>query len=334
MERSIIGLLLAKAEATYATDPTPTGSANTIAVRRNSVKFGPKFTHIQRSIQDGSIGDVLGVNALPEVDFSFQVELRGNRTDGTTADISAGSSAHALEIDCLLQACDLSPTYTAETTSGARNGKVVYSPIVPTDQGKSVTFYFYSGLKLHKITGAKGTVKISALAGQFGILDFSFKGLYNAPTDVAISTVTPTFLNTLPPTFINTGSTVDSFSPVFTKFDFDLGAKVDKREDGNSVNGVAGFIITDRKPKVTIDPESVAEGTDPIWGDLYAATKRTITAKIGSQTGNQVQMTFVAVSDTVSYGDRSGIRTQNIGYSVERQNISDTPGAEIQLQFS
>jgi hypothetical protein len=326
--------MLAKIEAAYGTDPTPTPANNVIAVKRNTIKFDPKFTHLMRDLADGSFGSVQGLNVLPQVGFSFSVEVRGNRTDGIAADISSGSAAHAIEIDCLLQACDLAPIYTAETVLGARNGYVIYQPVVPADQGKSVTFYFYSGLKLHKVVGAKGTCKISFQAGQMGVIDFSFKGMYVAPTDVAISTITPTWLNTLPPVFTNTGSTIGAYSPVFSKMDFDLGLKVDVREDGNSVNGIAGFLITDRKPKVTIDPESVAEGTNPVWANLFSNASETVIGKIGTQGGNTVQLTVVAVSESVSYGDRSGIRTAQISLSVERANVSDTPGSEVQLKFS
>jgi hypothetical protein len=323
-------LLLAKQEVTYGTDPAPVATANTIAITRQGVNFSPGFDHLTRMILDGTISKVSGLNAMPEVSLSFEVELRGNRTDGVAADISKGDSAHAVEVDCLLQACDLSPTYTAETTLGARNGQVVYKPIVPVDEGKSVTFYFYSGLKRHKILGAKGTVKLSTEAGKFGKLMFEFRGLYVAVTDAGIPG-TITWLDTKPP--LSSSGSVDSFTPVFTKLDVDLGNKLSRRDDANSANGVKGFLITDRDSNLTIDPESVAEATHPIWADLAGGAQRQISGLSGAQTGNIIALTFSCVSKGVSYGDRSGIRTQSIDYSIERSNISDSPGAEFQLAF-
>lgn len=337
IERTLIGLLLAKIETNYGIDPTPSAGSNIIAVRRSAVKYDQKWTHLERAILDGSLAKLGGLNVLPEIGLSFDVEVRGNRTDGIAADISAGSNAHAIEIDPLLQACDLQPTYTAESAGGARDGKVVYTPYVPTDMGKSVTFYFYTGLKLHKITGAKGSVKASFKGGEIAVLTFDFKGLFNLPTDAGMPGDL-TFLNTVPPLFQNTGSKVSNggagFSPIFQKLDFDLATKVDKREDANSANGVAGFIITDRAPKVSIDPESVAEASHPIWGDLNNSTVRTITASMGTQAGNKCALTFTGVSSQVAIGDRSGVRTQQIDYMLERANLSDTPGNECQLQFS
>ncbi len=332
MERSVFGMMLAKIESTYAADPTPTAAANLIAVTRSGWKFAPKFEHLTRSLLDGTLSKVAGTNVLPEVDVDFDVEIRGNRTNGTAPDISAGAVGQLIEIDPLLRCCDLSPTYTAELTSGSRDGYVIYAPVVPSTQGESVTLYLYTGLKKHIITGCKGTVKGIMEAGKFGLLSFSLKGIYNNAADASIPG-SQTWLNTKPPVFISSGSTIASYSPVFSRLEFDLGATVSKRLDANSATGVAGFMITDRASKVTIDPESVAEATNPIWGDLEAATARLITGKIGTQAGNKFQGAFEGVSEAVAYGERSGIRTQSISYMVERATIDAAESAAFQLKF-
>ncbi|MBC8095036.1 MAG: hypothetical protein H7Y43_04415 [Akkermansiaceae bacterium] len=333
MERTVVGMLLAKIESAYGTDPTPTTAANLIAVARSSVNFNAQFDHLARMILDGTLGKVAGHNVLPRITLSFDVEMRGNRTTGATdTDITSGASAQAVEIDPLLRACDLAATYTAETTDGARDGYVTYKPTVPSDEGASVTFYFYSGSKLHKITGAKGNLKASMTAGQMGVFSFEFSGLYNAPTDASIPG-SPVWLDTKPPTFIAAGSTVGSFTPVFQKLDFDLGNQVQRRDDANAASGVKGFIIANRDAKCSIDPESVAEATHPIWADLASATPRTITAVLGNQAGNRIQATLAGVSEAVSYGDRNGIRTQPINYSIERALISDAAGSELAMKF-
>ncbi len=332
MERTVFGMLLAKVEGTYGTDSSPVVASNLIAVTRSSWKFEPKFNHLTREILDGTLSKAAGLNATPEVDITFDVEIRGNRTDGTAADISMGAIGHAIEIDPLLQACDLAATYTAETTGGARDGYVIYAPTVPTTQGVGATIYLYTGLKKHIITGCKGSVKGVLEAGKFGMLTFSMKGIYNNAADASIPG-SPTWLNTKPAIFTNSGSTVAAYSPVFSKLEFDLGATVSKRLDANSTTGVAGFMITDRASKVTIDPEAVAEATNPVWGDLEAATARLITAKIGAQTGNKFQGAFEGVSESVGYGDRSGIRTNSISYMVERATIDAAESAAFQLKF-
>lgn len=420
MQRTNFGLLLAKIESAYGTDPLPTGGLNVIAITRAGVTFAPNFEHLTRQILDGTLSKVSGQNAMPSTKLSFRVELRGNRTTGgTDTDISDGTSTYKIEIDALLQACDLAATYTAEGSSGARDGYVTYKPTVPTTEGASVTFYYYTGETLHIITGAKGTVKGVMEAGKYAYLDFEFSGIYNDVRDAAIPaagnyltaiainaagtgyavgdavtvaggtastaatirvlevtaagaitrakiqqvglySVNPSttanavtggsgssatfnltlsaqtaavFLDTKPPLFQNSGSTVDSYSPVFSKIEFDLGNQVQRRDDANATKGVRGFLIVARDSKLTIDPESTTEGVNPVWTDLEESKSRTITAKVGSATGNKFQGTFSAVSQAVSFGDRSNIRTSPIDYSIERANISDAAGAEFQLKF-
>jgi hypothetical protein len=92
-------------------------------------------------------------------------------------------------------------------------------------------------------------------------------------------------------------------------------------------------MITDRAPKATIDPESVAEATSPIWYDNEVATNRVITAILGNQSGNTFKLTVKGTSDAVAYGDRSNVRTQNISYMIEKAALGDANGAQVQLRF-
>lgn len=328
-----MGLLLAKIESTYGTDPTPAANANVIAVTKQGITWTPNFERMSRMILDGTLEKVSGFNVMPSVSLSFRVEIRGNRTTGSTdTDITSGAIAQAIEIDPLLRACDLAATYTAESTNGARDGYVIYTPTVPAAEGDSVTFYYYTGLKLHKVTGAKGTVKGVMEAGKMGYLDFTFSGILNTPTDASIP-ASPTWLNTKPALFSSSSSTIASYSPVFRKLEFDLGNQVIRRDDANASGGVKGFIITDRNPKLSIDPESVAEATHPIWGDLINSTSRTITAGIGSSSGNRFQGIFVGESESGAYGDVNGNRITNINYEINRATLDATANGSFQLKF-
>src|SRR5688572_27162630 len=200
MERTQIGLLLAKAETTYGTDPTPSSASNVIAVARGQVTIDQQAESINRNILDGGYGRVNGINALPMTNLRFRTELRGNRVAGASnSDISSGEAANAIEIHPLLLGCDLAATYVAESSDGARDGFVYYQPTIPTDAGTGVTFWFYSEGKLYKVTGGKGNIEnIGIEAGKFGFIDWSFSGMYNAVTDSSIP-ASPTFLDTKPP---------------------------------------------------------------------------------------------------------------------------------------
>jgi hypothetical protein len=419
MERTNIGLLLAKIESSYGGEVYPTG-ANVIAVTREGVNWAPQIERATRSILDGSQERITGHNTMPTVTLSFRVELRGNRTNGgTDTDITSGDVAQALTIDPLLRACDLLATYTAESTNGARDGYVTYTPTIPAAEGSSVTFHWYSGGKLHRVIGAKGTVKGVLEAGKMAYLDFEFRGLIDYVVDAAIPdgsysylsavtlsgggsgyqignvltlaggtgtaatvlvtathpatdavtavrvlsvgkytvapsspnaatggggtsvslTVTfqtmtaPSWLNTKPPLFSSAASTIGSYSPVFSRLEFDLGNNLIRRDDANSVRGIKGFAMSDRMPKASINPESVAEASNPIWADLIDSVHRTISAVLGTDSGNRIALTLKGSPENVAYGDSSGNRITSISYDLCREELDDAANEILQLKF-
>ena len=199
MERSKPGLLLAKIEGTYGTDPVPTAGSNVIGAWRGTVSFDISGESIQRAILDPAYNRVIGYQSMKQCAISFRTELRGNRVSAASNDIAKGSSSFAVEIDPLLRSCDLTATYVAESGSGTRDGYVYYRPVLPTTEfGSSVTFYLYSEGKLYKATGCKGDVSAVLEAGKLCFLDWKFSGFYNVPTDNT-PIPTGTFLATAPP---------------------------------------------------------------------------------------------------------------------------------------
>jgi hypothetical protein len=333
MERIAIGLLLAKAEGTYGVDPTPTALANTMAVVGTpSLKISS--TRVSRKLLDGGKGRLPGSNVQKMAEVSFRMEVRGNRTDGTAADISKGVIANAIEMDCLLLACDLAATYSAETTLNARDGYVTYKPTEPTNFGSSVTFYLYSHLKLHKVTGAKGTFKVTFEAGKMAYIDYTFKGFYNAVADATFPT-TQTFLDTKPPLFVSSGSTYDSYAAIFSKAEFDLGNDIQPVYDANSANGIKGFVIANRDSKGSFDPESVAEATHPFWADWDSDEVDTFLVQLANtQTGNKFYGIFVTQLVDINYSERNGQRVHSATFEMTRTQMSAALGSEFQLKFA
>ena len=75
-------LLLAKIEATYGTDPTPTGAANAILVR--NLEITPLQSDIvQRELIRPYLGNYEQLLAQTRVQVTFEVELAGSGTVGT-----------------------------------------------------------------------------------------------------------------------------------------------------------------------------------------------------------------------------------------------------------
>mgnify|MGYP000445215327 CR=1 FL=1 len=334
MERIKIQLLTAKIESTYGTDSGPTATNNTIDVLGNTVQFQVLSEKVDRIITDRGYGRLAPFITKKHAQIRFRVELRGNRTDGTSPDISRGSSAHAIQIDPLLRACDLAATYTAESSSGARDGYVTYKPTVPTGVGSSCTIYWYTETKVHKLKGCKGTFEIFIEAGKPAYIDFTFTGILTGILDTTFSSLTPTHLHTKPPLVSMAVSTYNSLSAIWNRLNLNLGNTISRRDSVLSAEGIAGFMITDRAPSGSIDPECNTEATEAWWTTWAAETAAEVIARFGYETGNRFDLNMYVVAHDVNYGERNGARIHQIQFDVVQQLMTSTPGNELAMKFS
>jgi hypothetical protein len=335
MEITSLGLLTVKAESSYGTDAAPTTGANIVPTIGDSISWNVQSTAVDRKLMDGTLDKIAGFNAMPNVALKFKYELRGNRTDGSAADVSSGSSGHAVEIDALLQAAHLNPTYTAESSGGARDGFVVYQPKVFATVGPSVTCYWYTALKLHKLVGGKVNVeKITWEAGKMVGVDFSVTGKYVAPADNAFPTGGTVFVATKPPLFDAATVSIGSYSgAVLSQLTVDLGNRVKLRKSAVDTDSIAGFVISGMDPKGTLDPESVAEATNPFWADWKTSTTRTITVTTGTQSGNKFTGTFTGEYKGVPYGARDEVRIHQAAFNIVKGDLTGAAGSQFQLKF-
>ena len=97
-------VLLAKVEATYNVDPTPTGAANAILVEKLSWGFA-NARMAQRAPVRTSQGKLKDLYAGALISIKFDVEIKGS-----------GSAGIAPEFGPLLKACQMSETVVAVTS--------------------------------------------------------------------------------------------------------------------------------------------------------------------------------------------------------------------------
>ncbi len=334
MEITEIGLLAIKAETTYGLDPTPTVGANLIPAARDSLSYAVESTPVRRKALDGTMGMQPGFNVLPNVTLKFRDELRGNRTDGSTADISAGLLANKVEIDPVLQAAHLDPTYTAETTGGARNGYVTYRPKTYTDQGPSVTAYWWSALKLHKLFGGKVDLSMTWEAGQMVLMDVTIRGKYGVPVDTTFPTSGLAFVATKPQIFEGGAVGLDVTAPPFRRAQFDLGNQIALRASGVESTGVVGFIITGRDSKGNANFESVTEAAHPIFGDWLISKRKPFGVTLPSGTGvsgNRLDLQVGAELKSINYQNQDGQRVHDAQFDIVQTAFGDA--TDLALKF-
>jgi hypothetical protein len=287
-------LILIETEATYGTDPTPTG-ADAVLVR--DLNITPQQSDVvNRDVVRPYLGASQQLLANTRVECTFSVELAGSGTAGTAP--AYGKA---------LLACGLSETIVASTS-------VTYAPV--SGSFGSVTIYYnIDGLR-HKVTGARGTFSINAAVGEIPTIDFTFTGVYNAPDDSALPSAT--YANQANPLIFKNGNTSSfqllSYAGALQSFSFDLGNSLVYRE---LVGGTKEVLLTDRSATGSTTIEAISIATKNYFAAaLTDTTLGNLDFTHGTVAGNIVDFasTKVDIGD-VSYGDQDGIAMLTIPYT-------------------
>jgi len=330
MELDEIQLLAIKAESTYDVDPTPAVTADLIPC--TNLRWEPASTRISPKPLRHGHARTSGHNSRKHVVLRFDYQLRGNGT------IQAGAIGQKVEIDPLLLAADLAATYTAESTPAAGDGFVTYAPTVPVTDGASVTAYWWTQGKLHKLTGGKVNIeRVRYTADQFAIVTFAIMGRWLAPADTTFPSATANFLvSTKPPIFAGGTITYNgSTALVIENAEWTLGNEIVPRFGANSTDGIKGFRIVDRLVAGSFDPEAELVATQDFWGQFAASTNFAASISLGSTAGNRVAVTIGDIEIIgAPYGARNKMRTHQIQFEACRDSVASGPNAEFSLKFS
>lgn len=289
--------VLAKIEAVYCTDPTPTGAANAILIK-NLNQTPIEATMLQRDSIRPYLGNFQDLVAAAYTKVDFEVELAGSGTLGTAPAFGA-----------LLRACGMSETISAGVS-------VTYAPV--STAFESNTLYINVDGVLHKMLGARGTFSLAMSAATIPTIKFSFSGLYGAITDTAIPTVTLTaWQQPLPISNINTtGLTLQGYAGlVMSDLSIDIANTVTFR---SLVGGAESVVLTNRQPAGSITFESTTVAAKDWFTAARLATLGAFAVTHGTVAGNKVAIAAPQVQVSApKYSDKDGIAmTQcNLGIS-------------------
>ena len=288
-------VILIETESSYGTDPTP---AATDVVLVTDLSITPQSSDVvNRDVVRPYLGSSEQLLANTRVECTFSVELAGSGTAGT-----------APRYGSALKATGLSETVSSGTS-------VTYAPV--SSSFSSVTIHYNVDGVRHKVTGCRGSFTISAEVGSIPTIDFTFTGIYNAPTDTALPTVT--YGNQATPLIFKNGNTSGfqllSYAGALQSLTMDLGVATVYRE---LVGGTKEVIVTDRASNgsVTIEAPTIAQ-KDYFTAALTDSTLGNLAFLHGTTAGNKVQLTSSKVDiGDVNYGEMDGVAMLEIPYTL------------------
>jgi len=239
---------------------------------------------------------------------SFDCELRGTGSGGCEAGLAV-----------LLQACGLVAT-----------SAVIYNMHSTHANDKTISIDVFEDGINKGLAGASGTWKLGADAGGRVVFKFEFKGVWQTVADVALPAETPSVL--LPLMFQGGTFTIATNAIKIGKFELDINADVQPREDGAAASGIAYFMTPQVQPLLTIDPEAHLVANYDFHGIWLAGTEAVISIVLKNATD---QLT-IAIPQfqirTINGGVRTGKRINDI---VGQCNSSLSPGNDgVTLTFA
>jgi hypothetical protein len=249
MFREKIFGVLVKIEATPLTDAAPTGVNAIRPVGVPVLKWGYMEEGLRDDVETGQLG--VGERAAPAGRYGtidLQLELRGPG--------AAYSATVVPEADPLFRISGMGTTLV--TTAGSET--LTYSTL---DTGaETATLWLYSHNKLFKLVGCVATCRYSADAGKRAFLNFTVSGKMVAdPVEQALIALTPS--SVIPPLFhsatANIGtwlSTAVSDPLVLRSAAVDLGNEIVMRPSAGATDGLAGWVVADRKARLEMTVET------------------------------------------------------------------------------
>lgn len=314
-----MGRILSNRQVIAAKVETTEGTAIALAgADANNLIMEPKFEAdvpmYERPFLDNSLSPQKAIATTRLARLSFKVEAKGSGTAGI-----------APALGKLLRACGFAETVVAVTS-------VTYNPTSALANIPTLSLAIYKDGLRKAIKGARGNVKYSAKAGEPGMFEFEFTGVYDEVTDVAI--ITPSGVETtVPVALLSAAFSIASFSAFVSQLTFDMGNTLAPRGDINQALGYISTLLTKRNPKGSFDPEDELVATHDFYGRWLAGTTGALTWKHQGSAGNIATFTVPACQYMkLSEADRNGIAVLNSDFLMARSSTGGDD--ELSIAFT
>jgi len=160
----------------------------------------------------------------------------------------------------------------------------VYTPRseAPGSNVKTLTIGCYVDGVFKSLAGCAGKFTVTLPTGRPGYIDWEFTGVFITPTDVAL--ITPTYPTVAPLRYAGGLAEWNDVNLCVESATIDSGNEVVLRECPTTEAGYISAIITNRMPKITVNPEASTVATQDRWTAWLASTQYALELDVGGPT--------------------------------------------------
>jgi hypothetical protein len=216
----------------------------------------------------------------------------------------------------------------AETITGETSGASATASSDPQETGKelkpltdpagvpSLTMATYEDGVKKVLKGARGKVKFNFRVGEPVVLEFDFSGAYLSIQDAGLLSSVSHEL-TKPPVFLNAYLWIDNLQARLSELEIDWANVLGVRDDVNEQAGILSYVISDRKPVGSFNPEMVSVSNHDFFGKWLNGDEMVLNFQVGDASGNK----FWFYAPKVQYSkiadeDREGIASARASFSL------------------
>ncbi len=288
-------------ESVYGTDALSSGTTQYVLGRDFSITpMAGESSELD--YDDGKLGNSGEIVTELYVTIEFTVDFA-----------SSGSATEVAPWGDLMTACLRKLTSKKQTPDGT--DETLYE--IDDGSTASLTLYYYQSGVLHKITGARGSLSLSAKAKSFAGIKFAFTGIHGVVSSQAVPDgVFSKWQTPLKVGVENSACTLDGKAAKMISLDYDQANQVVYQE----YVGHEEVVITDFKPTGTLVIEAPDLSTLDVFALAKAGGEHTLVFANGPK-GNQVEWSSNKVQlGRPTYGDQDGTQT----YSIPLRIIGDS----------
>ncbi len=310
--------VLAKIESVEGTNSVP-AAANDAIVTVGNTTVGLNPDELDRGISNPSLSKWGFVVGMKDETVTFSTELKG---PGRSI-----SAASPLREDPLFRACGMYPTYATSSC--------VYkfaTSLASASQSATCTIYAWQDGILHILKGCRGSFDLDLSDGQFGKINWEFKGIYDTipsganagdieDNAIPFATIAYDALTEVPAPFMDVEFSLHGYSAVAQQLTLKVDNNVQRREGFIASNGIVGQIITERTITGTINPEAVPRTTHDYFYNHQTAAQSPLYLLFGKSPSAWTTIQVDAPKTQYrapKYGDRNGVKTFDIDFVCAR----------------